>query len=187
MSEDRKEQMSAMMDGELDAVTIDPIINSPDFSDSWTRYHLISDSLQQQLPESIDTGLAARISSDIEKEPHLLAPVTELRAGYLKPVAGFAIAASVAVVAILGIQQNSTDSATEANVSVAFSSPVNPVIESQLPVAANSPTEAQLRQVKSDAQARMNSYLVNYSEYRTNAGLQGMLPYARTVTHENNR
>jgi hypothetical protein len=35
-----------------------------------------------------------------------------------------------------------------------------------------------------NAQTRLNRYLVNHNEYRSNAGVQGMLPYVRIVAHE---
>lgn len=187
MSEDKKEQISAMMDGELESPSVAAIFKSGKMQSSWARYHLISDCLQHQLPESVDTGLAGRISQSIEQEPHLLAPARASKPTYIKPVAGFVIAASVATMAILGIQQNTDTSAPRNETSVAFSSSVNSNNLPHQAVATNGVTEAQLRQVKDEARARMNSYLVNYSEYRTNAGLQGMLPYARTVTYENNR
>ena len=188
MSEDKREQLSAMMDGELDASdasVVDALMNSDNLKSSWGRYHLVSDCLQQQLPESVDQDLAQRISDSLEAEPHILAPVSKRKSTVLKPIAGFAIAASVATVAILGIQQNDDKGAANGNIAIAANSSAIPQSLSQ-PVA-NSVDENQLRQVKSDARARMNSYLVNYSEYRTNAGLQGMLPYARTVTYEDNK
>ena len=184
MSEDKREQLSAMMDGELeasDAGIVDALLDSENLRSSWGRYHLIRDSLQQQLPSAVEHDLPGRLSESMKNEPHILAPTPSSKSGLLKPVAGFAIAASVATVAILGIQQNDNSGTTNTNIAVADNSFVN-----SQPVASTV-DENQLRQVKNDARARMNSYLVNYSEYRTNAGLQGMLPYARTVTYEENK
>ena len=188
MSEDKREQLSAMMDGELeaaDAGIVDTLVNSDNLRSSWSRYHMISDCLQQQLPEAVDKDLAQKISDSIESEPHILAPSTTTRSSFLRPVAGFAIAASVATIAILGIQQGNENAAVTSGTTIAANTGNTPQLVSQ-PVA-NTVDENQLRQVKNDARARMNSYLVNYSEYRTNAGLQGMLPYARTVTYEENK
>ncbi len=188
MSEDKREQLSAMMDGELeaaDAGIVDALVNSDNLRSSWSRYHLISDCLQQQLPEAVEKDLAQKISDSIEAEPHILAPAPSTRSTILRPVTGFAIAASVATIAILGIQQGNEKEAFNSGTTLAANTVSTPQLASQ-PVASTV-DENQLRQVKNDARARMNSYLVNYSEYRTNAGLQGMLPYARTVTYEENK
>jgi len=190
MSDERKEKISAMIDGELGRDTqsaIDDLLQTPFLKDSWTRYHLISDSLQQQLPEAIDSDLAARVSSSIENEPFILVPEVASKNAFLKPLAGFAIAASVATMAILGIQQSEERTTVQEQQVVSFTpqNAVNTNVAQHVSLAR--PTEAQLRQVKANARARLNSYLVNYNEYRTNSGLQGMLPYAKTVTFENNQ
>ena len=99
-------------------------------------------------------------------------------------LAGMAIAASVAALAILVIQpQQGSDSAQGGAQLTAFA-PVQDNRPTQLSSVA--PGGVQGRQVKANARARLNSYLVNYNEYKTNSGFQGMLPHARTVTYENN-
>lgn len=190
MSEQRKEQVSAMVDGELGGdfhSACDDLLRTPSLKACWARYHLIRDSLQQNLPGTVDTGLAARISASIQNEPTILAPRLSSKNTILKPLAGFAIAASVAAMAILGIQQNREGGVIQGPQIVSFTPQSNmnriPVQQASL----NTPTEAQLKQIQANTRARLNSYLVNYNEYRANSGLQGMLPYARTVTFENNK
>ncbi len=190
MSEKRKESVSALVDGELTGdsqSTIDDLLKTPALKANWARYHLISDSLKGNLPEAADSGLAARISASIQAEPTVLAPQAASKNRFYKPLAGFAIAASVAAMAILGIQQNqqAVGSQDQQLVSFAAQKPANAIPVQQ--AALNATSEAQLRQVKANTRARLNSYLVNYNEYRTNSGFQGMLPYARTVTYENNQ
>ncbi len=190
MSEERKEKVSALVDGELDIgsqSTIDNLLQTPSLQASWARYHLISDSLQKHIPAAIDTGLADRISADIQKEPTILAPRAGSKNVILKPLAGLAIAASVAAMAILGIQQNREGVDHQGQQMVSFAPPKTANVMVARQATLPTPTEAEVRQVKANARARLNSYLVNYNEYRTNSGYQGMLPYARTVTFENNR
>ncbi len=100
-------------------------------------------------------------------------------------MAGFAIAASVAAIAILGIQQNNGGVEVEEQQTVSFIPQKRSSISPQL-VSTNSASDAQLNLVKANNRARLNSYLVNYNEQRIKSGFQGMLPYARTVTFENN-
>lgn len=107
MSETKKEQLSAFMDNEVDGLNkdiADDLLKDPELLDAWSRYHLISDSLKQGLPERIDRNLAKNVSDTLRNEPAIVAPHRSSHA-YIKPVAGFAIAASVAALAILGIQQ----------------------------------------------------------------------------------
>ena len=53
-------------------------------------------------------------------------------------------------------------------------------------VSASPEPENEVHKFKASvgAESRLNRYLVNYNEYRTNAGVQGMLPYVRIVAHE---
>ena len=107
MNDSKKEQLSAFMDGEIDGQDknlVDRLLKDPELSDTWSRYHLISDCLKQNLPERIDRDLAANISKSVQNEPAIVAPV-RLSHPLVKPVTGFAIAASVTALAILGIQQ----------------------------------------------------------------------------------
>jgi sigma-E factor negative regulatory protein RseA len=189
MSEERKEYISAMVDDELDnnsESTIDNLLQSPALKGCWARYHLISDCLNKNPPESIDGGLADRISASIQNEPTVLAPRATSNKAYLKPVAGFAIAASVATMAILGIQQNNGGVEIEEQQTVSFMPQKRINSVSPQLASTNLASDAQLRLVKANSRARLNSYLVNYNEQRISSGFQGMLPYARTVTFENN-
>ena len=107
MNEAKKEQLSAFMDGETGGQhqnLVDQLLKDPELMGAWSRYHLVSDCLKQCLPERIDKELAGNISQALQKEPAILAPDRRVRP-FIKPVAGFAIAASVAALAILGIQQ----------------------------------------------------------------------------------
>ena len=107
MSETKKEQLSAFMDGELDDYqksAVDQILKEPELMDTWSRYYLISDCLNQRLPEYLDRNLAGEISETLKDEPAIVAPRSFSRS-FIKPVTGFAIAASVTALAILGIQQ----------------------------------------------------------------------------------
>ncbi len=191
MSEQRKEYVSALVDNELDTDTesvLDDVLKTASLKNTLARYHLISDSLKQNIPESVDVNLAEKIAAKIDGEPTVLAPQARSTNNvFLKPVAGFAIAASVAAMAILGIQQNQEGTMNQRQELLSFTPQANVNTITPQNVVNSTPSEAQLRLVKANTRARLNSYLVNYNEYRTNSGVQGMLPYARTVTFENNK
>lgn len=95
------------MDGETGGQhqnLVKQMLKDPELMGVWFRYHLISDCLKQYMPKRIDKNLAGNISTSLRKEPAIIAP-DRLAHPYIKPVAGFAIAASVAALAIFGIQQ----------------------------------------------------------------------------------
>ncbi len=107
MNEAKKELVSAFMDDEIDSLQnnqVEQILNDPELMGAWSRYHLISDCLKRHLPEHQDRKLAGRVSRSTAQEPSIVAP-GRLSHSLIKPAAGFAIAASVAALAILGIQQ----------------------------------------------------------------------------------
>ena len=107
MNEANKEQLSAFMDDEVDGLhksQVDRMLKDPELLDTWSRYHLVSDCLKRNLPEHLDRDMAGKISESIEREPAIVAPGV-MSHSFAKPVAGFAIAASVAALAIFGIQQ----------------------------------------------------------------------------------
>ncbi len=182
------EQISALMDDDYDAHVLQNLVRDQELQKTWARYHLIGDCLRDTLPEAISTELSEKIRNSLHSEPTVLAPAATKRFSY-KPLAGFAIAASVAMVAVFGIRQNSE------NVS-----PAGPAIADNQPVQITEPvatadsyifSDPQFRSasVKSDTPAslanqRMSGYLVNYNEYRRGAGMHGIMPYVRIVTIE---
>ncbi len=106
MSDAKKERLSAFMDGELEGSgqggAVDQLLEEPELMGAWGRYHLVSDCLKQRLPDRLDRNLAANVSRALQDEPPIVAPVAFLRP-LARPVAGFAIAASVAALAVLGV------------------------------------------------------------------------------------
>ena len=187
MSEKSREQISTLMDDEQQTGSLfilSAMHKDREFRETWKRYHLIGETLRGNLPAYIDLELADRISSAIENEKSLHDTGRRGYPEFLKPVVGFAIAASVAVVAILGARQSAIEPAGQPVQFVAQ----QPVNTAPLPArVASSQTVDQSRASQDEienAEARLNRYMLNYNEYRTNAGVQGMLPYVRIVAHD---
>ncbi len=189
MSEFNNEQLSAFIDGEQDNVhtgTLDKLINDHCIKDTWSRYHLIGDCLRGHLPEKISNHVSTHVSNTLRDEPTVLTPQTTKRL-YIKPIAGFAIAASVAMVAVFSVQRsneiNSSDVPTIAAIQVnttasqpqSFSFPDTHI----LPAAVKKSDTPE-----SVANQRLNKYLMNHNEYRSNGSMNGILPYVRIVTIE---
>ena len=108
MNKANKEQLSAFMDDELDGMDdnqVGQMLKDPEALEVWSRYHLISDGLRRSLPEHPDQDLAGKVSAAVAQEPAIVAPIRRRSRSFARPAAGFAIAASVAMLAILGVQQ----------------------------------------------------------------------------------
>jgi sigma-E factor negative regulatory protein RseA len=189
MSEQSREQISALMDDELDNgshLILNALRENHEFRQAWDHYHLIGETLRGNLPEHVDVNLAERISQLIMKEPAIISMEKPFRAA-IKPVIGFAIAASVAAVAILGVRQIGTNPVTSRIGTEIIASNSPDSVNLPVTTVSSSPVfENETHEFKTpvDAESRLNRYLVNYNEYRTNRGVQGMLPYVRIVAHE---
>lgn len=184
------ESVSALVDDEADAAgvgAIEALLRDEAARRAWARYHVISDCLRGTLPRHIDPGLARRISDALRREATILAPAQGHRSRILKPLAGLAVAASVAAVAILGIRSGEEARDGQSQPAIAVQTPLAPPARTITFASGHpgaQPARAQTTQGRSSA--RLNRYLVNYNEYRNNAAVQGMIPYVRIVAPENN-
>jgi sigma-E factor negative regulatory protein RseA len=185
MNESNKEQLSALVDGEHDSEhTLDDLIQDQTMKDTWSRYHLIGDCLRDNLPEKISNQISTQVTNALRDEPTILAPQTTKRFN-LKPLAGFAIAASVAMVAVFTIQSgNEIDSVSNGAPTIAATTVVQPQTFSFPEPQALPAAVKQSDTPESVANQRLNNYLMNHSEYRSNGSVNAILPYVRIVTTE---
>jgi sigma-E factor negative regulatory protein RseA len=148
----------------------------------WTRYCLMRDVLRGNLPAMIDMNFATNVMVRIGMDP-LNVEVRQrvLTDRWLKPTAGFGLAASVALAAVIGFQSLTNTSSTPPAVTQVAQIPV-PAQQTFGKVSLNGARADQFSGntlVQSpEIAARLHSYLVNHSEY---APSQGMMPYARVV------
>ncbi|MDH5778712.1 MAG: sigma-E factor negative regulatory protein [Gammaproteobacteria bacterium] len=191
MSDKQKEELSNLMDGEFQDADklISALQQDADLRARWERYHLIRDALGNHLPSQIDAGLAERISAQIEQEPTVLAPkrklfdnifhkpgagLAALANNAIKPAAGLAIAATIATVAIISVQNTRQANQNEYDVATVKIQPkVANFAEARLAAAR----KKHIRAVDS----KLSGYLVKHNEYSVSARMQGALPYMRIV------
>lgn len=115
MSQNTRESLSALMDGEGDDLALRRVLKAlPDdagAADTWRRYHLAR-SLMQHEPD-VDTGtdLSAGIMARLQDEPVPAAPDASSGAAESKPrapgvslVRGAGVAAAVSLMVITGVQ-----------------------------------------------------------------------------------
>ena len=187
MKQETNEILSALMDDEITINTaerIGEIAGDDELRQTWYRYHLIRDVIQGEVNNDIDCSMVRRVSRLLADEPVVLAPVNSRRHPYIKPIAGLAIAASVAAAVLLGIQVSNRQAAPEST--PAFASNTVPQTPRTVQFVSNNPGSANVSNSTSDT-FPMNRYLVNYNEHRANSGVRGMLPYVRIVGHETPR
>jgi sigma-E factor negative regulatory protein RseA len=105
-----EESLSALVDGEATELEVRRLLKESSgesaLRDKWHRYQLASAAMKRDLPPSF-TDLSSKISEALEQEP-----VHNSRlSGVLQSLGKVAIAASVTVVAVFGVQQIQTTSA----------------------------------------------------------------------------
>lgn len=180
MTDCKHEKISALVDGEDiagRAEVVDHLLKDEALRASWARYHLIADCLRGCLCNTV-SDISASISHRLRDEPAILAPERKQPFGF-KPLAGLAIAASVAVCALLAVQMGERAEPARPAAVAATAGPVRSVTFEAPPVLP-----AGAGRVASVADQRMKNYLVNHSEFRSNGRINGIPPYARVVTFE---
>ncbi len=177
MSEMKLERVSALIDGELEKTDalrlLGEVADDPELRRAWDQYHLISDAVHGRASADVRAAtLFERVRQDIQAEPTLYR-LSKFRTTSLRPLAGLALAASVAVVAVLGVRSYMPDPGLGAVTVAQRETP--PTVS-----LASGPAQS----VAFDA--RLSRYMVNHSE-RTGHNMHGVLPYARIVAHDAGR
>lgn len=176
MSEHIHEQLSAFMDGELESEPARFLVRSlsqdAGVRARWERYHLIREALHRGLPRGVDAGFADRVYGALSREPGRRGRRRfALPAAVTRPLAGLAVAAVVATVAVLGFQYSWSPSLHPTSAPIASTAPAGTA-------------DYESAAVQSADAARLNAYLVNHSEYARGAGMGGMLSYVRIVGYD---
>jgi sigma-E factor negative regulatory protein RseA len=172
-----KDRISQLMDGELDdraaADAIQGLSGESEARDTWRMYHLISDAMRDT--PVLSAGFAARVAEKLAAEPTVLSPrrlKPQPRPWFAMPAAAAAGLAGVALVGWLAFapqQQGGTAPAPMAQapgVSSPASSQASPPI---VPLPTSTP-----------------DYLLAHQGFSPRISLQGMAPYARTVSDQVN-
>jgi sigma-E factor negative regulatory protein RseA len=202
-----EQSLSALMDGEASEMEthrlLKAVAEDPQLRDRWKRYHMASATIKgDAVATSVD--YSAAISAAIDQEP-------AHRRGGLAIFAGsagrFAIAASVALVAVFGVQQLNSpvdnlgglsefagvETATEnAGPASQFPSGFQPTINARtVSVGGNNKVsqrtvpvlevQQQINQQYSEAELRayLNNVMSKHSSHAALNSNQGMLPFAR--------
>ncbi len=187
MSEQIREQVSAFLDGELPSseteLLLKRLTRDPELRESFGRYALIGESLRGATRVPLSRGFAERVNCAIDGEPAVagLQAVRSRPERWWRPIAGAAVAAGVAAVAVVALQQRA----------------VAPTVRAVLPVTAqnlkmNQPKEAisyTVPTAQPDAPAmlpaaRLTNYVFAHSKYSSLLGQRNVLSALLTDADE---
>jgi len=213
MNNDVRQQLSDLMDSELEAVDQEAVFasleNDTDAQGYWQRMHLARDVMRREYtPGLLDTDFASRVSAAIDDEPVPQADARVVHGAFgeskparqtrwMRPLAGFAVAATVAAVSVLGlrslqpIEPVGTQVAATAEAPLVIEgsgrqTPVLPLGEAIRPVN-NTGTYWTLndqRVTNTELESRLNSFLSDHIEFATVRNVGGMLPYSRLAGYD---
>ena len=178
--EHMKEKLSALVDNELDELeerrVFAALENDVALRRTWERYHLARAALHQDLDVIVPLNMAERVAQRIDAEPPTAVSFRRHRvARYLGTLA---IAASVAAIAITGVQW------------------IHQPAPAPLPsLAANKPAPQNIIRSgttrwdmkEPEAESALKAYLVEHNEFASTSGLGGMMPYVRVVSYDNDK
>lgn len=183
MSDKVNEQLSALMDNECAtpelALALRRLDKDHELKERWQRYHLISDTLKNNLPDMIETKFSERIRSEIESESTLPASVRSGWTNYL-PLAGWSAAASVALLLGVGFSGVWSDIPTTNGTEVVAVTP-SQITSDLTTVPLRDVSDAVEEQSPVDWNARLNNYLVSHNSVR------GVVPYVYQVNYTSDR
>lgn len=119
----QQENLSAFMDGEIDGNDIIEAIKQDDvLRAKWQRYHVIRSSMRNEATVAPQLDITASVALALDNEPAILAPkrsrweaipVLGSVVPFAKQSGQFAVAASVAVAMIIGVQYVNQPAPTE--------------------------------------------------------------------------
>ena len=174
MNTESTEHISSLMDGEVSQETGRFLVRrlgaDGKLRQTWARYHLIRDCLRYQDGQLVRNDLSSRVQQALSTESLVPAKFRFGKTGWLKPVAGLAIAASVALIAILTVSQTvppvSTALQNELTQTEKFKSFVSPNMSRMTPASQT----VSLSGNSGLGNQRMNAYLLRHYQVSEEAG-----------------
>lgn len=208
---EKNEQVSAFIDGELTHEACEQMVSTlckdGELKSCLDRYQMISDSMRNQLPFGIKPDFASSVMAVIESEPTILAPAARsshkpsIPSAFTRKAAGFAIAASVATIAVIGVQSQYSEEPQQVAstmpdnsefVRMAKENPMTANVQPLITPRASSGYSTASTMVQSQSIPQMkpaqsfdwqlHQYIVNHSQYATGSGVHDIMSSARIVS-----
>ena len=189
-----REQISALMDGELDEARVQALcaqMKSGENLECWTSYHMIGDALRDEC--IVQSGFSERFAERLAAEPTVLAPGQRSLGDSVVPIstsrrsnwggrrvqyamAATAMLAAVGVVGWFGVQEFTLGPGLNQLA-------LTPASSSSL-ASSNMGTTVAASSVQASRKSGgfgISPYLLVHQEYSPTTAMQGVRPYVRTV------
>jgi len=184
MSEQIREQVSAFLDGELPAseteLLLKRLTRDVELRDSFGRYALIGESLRGGSGAQLTRDFHARVNRAIDGEPAAAGPqaprITPLQ-GWWRPLAGAAVAAGVAAVAVLALQQRAVTPLASEAVRIAGNAQPREALSYTVPAASGDAPVALVP-------ARLTNYVFAHSNFSSGLGQNNVISALLTADEE---
>ena len=175
--DEMKEKLSALVDNELNELVerrmVAALVENQELRGTWERYHLIRAAVREELTFVVKPGFSDRVVGKINDTGHR----NGMGRQTVRVAGALAIAASVAAVAIVGLQQLQSPASSPA--ALATLPPASP-LTGQVARANGSYWDA----AQPEAENTLNTYLIEHNEFSPASGIGGMLPYVRIVGYD---
>jgi sigma-E factor negative regulatory protein RseA len=232
MSDQLRESVSALMDGEADELELRRLLsteNEESVKQTWARYHLVRDVIQDNDTSAYrHLDISSQVSVAINQSDSGVGKIDQLEAtvgqqmgssgvndsladgnkapevaAWWRPMAGFAVAASVAMAVVVGVQTLDT------NVTPGFSSGlpiagqatttsrVYPVAGASMQASGGSGSAVRYQPVELpgdiaasraaadlEARDRLEKYMLRHTEHAALNNGQGMISFARVASFD---
>lgn len=192
MSEETIEKLSAYLDDELETGELSHIDrqlgNNAELRSKLNRYALISETIKGNCNHCDAAAIADRVNESLRNEPTVLVPIVKKRPDnhWKTYLGGAAIAATVAALAVINVgslnQQNTEAEVFPVTADISTTSTKTPFVagfsqkaSTQWSTDNNSSPEIE---------DELNQLLIDHSEYTTQSGIPGLLPYATFVVYD---
>ncbi len=193
-----KDQISALLDGELDESEADRLIahlkSDPELRRTWDDYHRVGDALRGHMGADLNARVASRLAAEPTVIARGAAPTPAQRAGRWALSAAASLAA-IALVAWMALPWRSAApqlAQSQPGVAAVATGTALSLGAQVASAPQGAPGGIHSRAADPDARAQaealaalgMRNYLLAHQRYSASSALQGMAPYARTVASE---
>ena len=178
MSEQIREQVSAFLDGELPnsetELLLKRLTRERELRESFGRYALIGEAIRGASRAYLTKGFAEGVNRAIDGEPvHAAVAAQPVRAPrWWRPIAGVAVAAGVAAVAVVALQQRAVAPGVRMSMPLTAqstaASPAREAISYTVPAAMTQGSSAM-------APARLTNYVFAHSKYSSGLDQRGVM------------
>ena len=196
MTERMRESISALLDDEANELELERVLSQiaddEELRQSWVRYNAVRASIGGQHVAQVNVDISHRVRSAIAAEQgDVVGPgaTRSLKERLMRPVASFAVAASVAATVVIGGQQLAQigGSSYGDDQALAAASPVGLVnsfgassVQARYGTQAIPVLQPATRTAYQElARQRMNRYIQEHAEHAALNSPQGLIPFAR--------